>query len=208
MEKKVKKVILIAMTSILLISCQKTIEYKDNYYLINGKQHVFKVYTPPGWINDMLAAQKYGLVDMFYPDVMVVGPADDAFWVSIYANGLDYKINKVNYDTFTKRDIGNYKQSGKEVKIENESYQISDTTNIINYISYSISGLKNTYKEDVVYINTKTTCVKIVYSSGCEKAYKEYRKDFERFINDFVFLSSDPTEIKKILEEDRKLRNY
>ena len=203
-----KRTILIVLLSVLLTSCQNANAYKDNYYLINGKQHLFKIYTPTGWINDMQAAKNYGLVNIFYPDVIITGPADDAYWVSIYANGIDYRINNVNYDTFTQRDINHYKQSGKEVKIGNESYRISNNANITGYISYSISGLKGTYKEDVVYINTKTTCVKIVYSSGCEKAYKEYRKDFERFVNDFEFLSSNAAEIKKILEEDRKLRNY
>ena len=56
-------------------------------------------------------------------------------------------------------------------------------------------------------MNTKSTCVKIVYSSGNEKSYSTYKKDFIRFVKDFVFLSSSPKEIKKILVEDKKLRN-
>ena len=141
-----KNLTIMLLTILFFTSCQKRIPYEKNYYLINGKYHVFKLFTPEGWINNMNQAQQFGLVNLFVPNVIIVGSNNNTFWVSIYANGIDYQLNNIDYSSLIKKEKENYNKLSSNIKIIETQYFISNTSNIVNYIGYSIENIPKIYK--------------------------------------------------------------
>jgi hypothetical protein len=180
--------------------------YKNNYTLIHGSNHLFKVYTPPHWKNDIELAQKYGIESFFHPNVMVMGPKTETYWVSVYAMGWDKNSKSDTFASFVKATLDRMKSQSEVIDISNVSCTIGNMDNIRETAGYSFHNLPKGYSEDVVFIDTEKTCIQLVYSTGSPKAYYDFKEDFDRFVRDFIFLSSDPATIIRILEEDRKAR--
>jgi hypothetical protein len=203
-----KNILFFLMTVFFLANCQFKAPdtYKDNYSLVQGKNHLFKVYTPPHWKNDAELAQKYGIESFFHPNVMVMGPKTDTYWASVYAMGWDKNTKSDTFASFVNAALDRMKSRSEVLDISNVSYTIGNMDKIRETAGYSFHNLPRGYSEDVVFIDTEKTCIQLVFSTGSPKAYFDFREDFVRFVNDFVFLSSDPAEISRILDEDRKAR--
>jgi len=193
---------LLFATLLFTFSCSSN---SDNFYLVNGKFHLFKVYTPLNWVNNIEIAHKNGIATFFHPDNLL-NDQDAISNVYIYANGFDFNSPSANFDAFVNTEISNIKKLSKDVIVEKANYIIANTKHIKNIRSYSFINIPNRYRDECVYIESDKSVIAVIYSTKTKNAYNDNIKVFINFINSFSFLSSNPAEISELIRKDKSER--
>ena len=126
----------------------------------------------------------------------------------IYAQGWDKANKDTTFENFIQEDQREILKKFKNVKITKKDFNFSKMSHVKNAAYFVIENIPGRYKEDCLFLETDSTIINIVYSGVNKELYNLYKDEFEKFLTKFEFLSSDPVEIKKILEKDKKDRGY
>ena len=162
--------------------------------------------------NDFEYAKSLGVASFFKPEQPFIeapkNPYIENIDLYIYAQGWD-KVNKNStFESFIQEDQKNILKKIKDVKITKKDFNFSKMSHIKNAAYFVIENIPGRYKEDCLFLETDSTIINIVYSGVNKELYDLHKDEFEKFLTKFEFLSSDPIEIKKILEKDKKERGY
>jgi penicillin-binding protein-related factor A (putative recombinase) len=200
------KRLLIGVFSLLLMAgCSVEINGSDSYYLVHGQHHIFKIFTPNLWVADMEYASAHGLASFFKPaQPFTENPKTGD--VYIYAHGWDKANAEASLDKFIQQDQKDVLQKFKEIKISRIDPKFPKKNHVIQTEAYVIDNIPGRYRENCIYFETKSSIITIVYSGASKELYDTYKNQLDEFISRFEFLSSEPDEIRKILEEDMKAR--
>jgi hypothetical protein len=191
----------------LLVGCSVDINGSNNYYLINGRNHIFKVFAPQLWTNDAEHAKSLGIASFFIPaQPFIENPKNGDLY--IYAQGWDKANKDSTFEYFIQEDQKEILKKFKNVKITKKDFNFSKMNHIKNAAYFVIENIPGRFKEDCLFLETDSTIVNIVYSAANKELYDVYKDEFDKSLTKFEFLSSDPVEIKKILEKDKKERGY
>jgi len=195
----------IALLLIILIPFMKGYTNDNNslFYLVNGKLHLFKIFVPNTWINNINIAHENGIATFFHPKSALNTKYHEVY---IYANGYDYNSPSASFNNFVNEEIANMKTRSKEIIIENVKYNIKNMTGIKQFKCISFTNIPNSYRDDCVYIDTGKSVISIIFTTNNINAYLQNKPIFTNTILTFSFISSDPTEIHYLIEKDKKDR--
>lgn len=207
-----KKIFSVLISLIVLIGCSVDTNKSDNFYLIYGRNHVFKVYAPEYWVNDSEFAKSLGVASFFKPAQPVIedpkNPSIENSDLYIYAHGWDKANKNSTFEKFIHDDQQGIFDKYKNVKITKLEFDFTKMNHIKNAAYFVIENIPGRYKEDCLFLETDSTIINIVYSGASKNPYDTYKADFDKFVSKFEFLSSNPDEIREILEKDKKIRGY
>ena len=207
-----KKLIAALIMFTVLAGCSPDIDDSDNFYLIHGRYHVFKVYTPQSWVNDTEYAKSLGLTSFFKPaQPFIEDPKNPNMKngdLYIYAQGWDKANKDSTFEKFIHDDQQEIINKYKKVKITKVKFNFTKMNHIKNAAYFVIENIPGRYSEDCLFLETDSTIINIVYSGVNKKLYDLYQDDFAKFVSTFEFLASNPEEIRTILEKDKKDRGY
>jgi hypothetical protein len=199
------KILATALLSFILLGCSVEINGSDSYFLVHGRNHIFKVYAPSLWASDMEYGNAHGIASFFKPaQPFTENPKTGE--VYIYAHGWDKEISEASFEKFIKDDQQDVLNKFKDVKISKVDFKFPKKNHIIQAAYFVIENIPGRYKEDCIFLETKTSIINIVYSGASKELYDIHKDRLEEFISKFEFLSSDPDEIRKILEKNMKDR--
>ncbi len=154
--------------------------------VIYGAHHIFTIATPSDWINDKEMAKKVGLVSFFYPkDDSTKGQN-----VYFYAMGYDKDENNKDLESFAKGDLESFRK--KYPKLTTEKIELGLPGGIIDAIMYSFSNLTDRYKEDVVYLETDSAILVLIYAAATKEIYNSNLSIFNSFVASFQYRGNDP----------------
>jgi len=200
---KIKFFLLILLT-LFAFDSNPTHANETNYYYVYGRNHLFKVYTPDNWINDIELAHSVGIAVLFHPRLEVLKnsqPTD----IYIYAQGWDVKASGATLEQFIKEDTQRFKSQHQNSIVSQIPFKYEGHDGIIKAVYNRFEQLNGLY-EDCVYFETDKSVITVVYSGVNAALYSRFKPTFDEFLSKFQFVSSDPATIAKILEEDKKLR--
>ena len=154
--------------------------------VIYGKKHILTVETPAGWVNDKEIAQKIGLTNLFY------AKADTALMQKsyIYVNGYDKASTEETLQDFIDGDLQVYRQKYPDCKFEIE--EVGRDGGVKNAILYSFFNLNDRYREEVLYSETESAVIILVFSATTQTDYKNYQSVFDDFIQSFTYRGDNP----------------
>ena len=188
------KIVLLIILNIAFLLAQ------ENYIgFLHGKDHVYSLQAPKGWILDNQSGVNQGLHAVFYK----VGGSWGKSPVVMYTNVLIKKYEEIkNADEFLKKYLPDYIsrfEGNKVEKVEPYITADSDTLQVYHYFD-------NQYKnyEYVCYIDEEKTVVLIVFVAKTEELVKENIKYFYELIDSYKFLTDDQ---EKFLEVYNKFQN-
>lgn len=186
---------------ISLFSC--SINKENNFYLVNGKYHLFKVFTPKNWVNNIKIAHENGIATFFHPENALNSKYHEVY---IYANGYDSNSPSATFENFINQEKANMLLKSKNIIINEIKYDIANKKGIKQIKCISFNNIPNSYCDECVYIDTEKSVIALIFTSNSQKAYLENKNVFKNFVLNFSFISSDPGEITKIIKEDQKDR--
>ena len=196
----------------VLTGCSSDINGSDNLYLIHGRNHVFKVYPPQPWVNDAEYAKSLGVATFFKPEQPFIEDPKNPYIKNsdlyIYAQGWDKANKGSTFEKFIHDDQQEIMNKYKKVKITKVEFNFSKMNHIKSAAYFVIENIPGRYREDCLFLETDSTIINIVYSGVNKKVYDHYKDDFAKFVSKFEFLSSNPEEIRTILEKNKNDRGY
>ena len=154
--------------------------------VIYGKNHILTIETPVGWINDREIAQKIGLTNLFY------AKADTALMQKsyMYVNGYDKASTKDILQDFIDDYIQSYRIQYPDCKFEIE--EVGGNGGVKNAILYSFFNLNDRYREEVLYSETESAVIILVFSATTQTDYENYQSVFDDFIQSFTYRGDNP----------------
>lgn len=177
---------LVFQTSIAMAEPEKVVIYGDT--------HIFTVDRAENWILDRELAASQGIGSFFYPADN--GSKTETYF---YATGWEKPSKDSTLSEFIETNISQIKQSFPNVAYKKVKQGASGA--IRQAWMYTYENMGNRFKEDVIYLESDTTVINLVFSTKSEVSYKKYVKDFDKMASSFEYLSSDPEIIKKSLKD-------
>lgn len=155
---------------------------KPEPVLIYGQKHLFSVFIPKDWVLDRQLAKQLGLGSFFYPQ-----NSFNSTNTYIYAQGWDKESYDESLSEFIKADLEKFKIKHPKVTFEKRRQGFKGA--ILDAWLYTFSNMEGFYKEDVLYLETETCIITLVFSTKSKKDYDKYISTFDKFVNSFEFLS-------------------
>ena len=159
----------------------------DSLTLIHGEGHVFKVETPQGWIRDTKTAEQMGLIAMFYPEELK--------WQQVYAFAHGYGKENGNLDLFIQSDLKSFAQRYPEMTYK--EIRSAGKPPILASKLISFSNLSDRFKEEVLYLETETAIITLVFAASTQEIYNLHVRGFDDFIKSFQFLGTRLDSLKR-----------
>ncbi|MEE4246042.1 MAG: hypothetical protein V2I33_11565 [Kangiellaceae bacterium] len=177
---------LVFQTNLVIAEPEKVIIYGDN--------HIFTVDRAENWILDRELAASQGIGSFFYPADN--GSKTETYF---YATGWEKPRKDSTLSEFIESNISQIKQRFPDVTYKKVKQGTSGA--IRQAWMYTYENMGNRFKEEVIYLESDTTVINLVFSTKSEASYKKYVKDFDKMSSSFEYLSSDPEIIKKSLKD-------
>ena len=207
-----KKLISALIIFTVLTGCSADTNGSDNFYLIHGRNHLFKVFPSQPWVNDTEYASSLGVASFFKPAQPVIEDPKNPYIKNndlyIYAQGWDKANKDSTFEKFIHDDQQEIINKYKKIKITKVEFNFAKMNHIKNAAYFVIENIPGRYREDCLFLETDSAIINIVYSGVNKKLFELYKDDFAKFVSKFEFLSSNPEEIRAILEKDKKDRGY
>ena len=175
----------------ILSKIKAEIEGSDqkNWTIVYGDKHVFKVETPKNWVRDTESAQKSGLVAFFYPSTF-------KNWNAVYAFAHGYgKDVGEGIDSFIENDL--IKFGKKYPQLDHQEIPLNAEPPILQGRMLSFKNLTDRYTEEVVYLETETAIITIVFAASTEAIYDQHVSGFNEFVATFKFLGTNLDDFRK-----------
>ncbi len=154
-----------------------------NSGLIYGKDHLFALSAPTGWVLDNSSGVSQGLHAVFYPR----GGSWEHSPSVMYANTASKKVKgNETLEKLITFDVSRYKQNYVSLKIVNApDIQLTDHKSaVVKYFYYSNS-------EAVAYIDEENIVVLIVLSSTSQPEFEKSLTPFSQLVKSYRFLTSE-----------------
>lgn len=160
--------------------------------VIYGENHIFTIDRAENWILDRELAASQQLGSFFYPE-----DNKSKTETYFYAHGWEKPNEDSTLAEFIESNISQIKRSFPHATYTKEKQEASGA--IREAWLYTYENMGNRFKEEVIYLESDTTVINLVFSAKSEDSYKKYVKDFNQMAFSFKYLSSDPEKIKKSL---------
>jgi hypothetical protein len=173
---------------ILLFTCsicfsQEPDSTELNSGLIYGKDHLFGLTAPKGWVLDNSSGVSQGLHAVFYPK----GGSWEHSPSVMYANTASKKVQgNETLEKLIAYDVSQYKRSHKPIEVvESPDILTGDEKKaVVRYFYFS-------NYEAVAYINEEKTVTLIVLSSNSKAEFERSLTPFRELVGSYKFLSTD-----------------
>jgi len=163
--------------------------------IIYGKNHVFSVKAPDGWVYDSDTAKKFGLVHLIYPK-----SEPKPIRTYMYAYGWAPNSEPFILSEFINKDIETYrKRYGDKVKFEIRDVSLpADSeflTGKIKQVDFTnIPDEFGKYSERVIFIEARNSIVLLVFSFRSKEEESKYANDYMYIVKSFDFLGEDSSD--------------
>jgi hypothetical protein len=190
--------ILLLTVLVVFYSCVYGQEKTPEINVVYGDKHIFTIQTPTDWINDRKVAKEIGLVNFFYPlsDTLITQKN------YVYANAYDKKSSEETLQSFIDADLKKYRT--KYPGFQFEKIDVRFNGNVKNGQLYSLSNLRDRFKEEVLFAETTESIIVFSFSATTEESYKKYHPVFDSFVRSFIYRGNDP---RPFLEYMSKKKN-
>lgn len=166
--------------------------------VVYGENHIFSIERAENWILDRELAASQRLGSFFYP-----ADSQSKTETYFYAQGWDKPDEDSTLQEFIDSDISQFKEKFPDLTYE--KIKQGTAGSIYNAWMYTFSGMGDRFKEEVFYLESGTAVITLVFSAKTKESYEKYVKDFDKMASSFEYLSSDPEEIKRALEDTKEL---
>lgn len=168
--------------------------------VVYGENHIFSIERAENWILDRELAASQQLGSFFYP-----AESQSKTETYFYAQGWDKPSKDSTLQEFIDSDISQFKEKFPGLTYEKTK---QGTAGLIhNAWVYTYSDMGDRFKEEVFYLESDTAVITLVFSAKNKESYEKYVKDFDKMASSFKYLSSDPEEIKRALEDTKELQH-
>jgi hypothetical protein len=180
-----RSLLILTLLSITLILLSQE---KMNTGIIYGRNCVFMLGAPDGWVLDNKSGVNQGLYAVFYrngeswKDAKTVMYTNIASFIGTPDSTLDLLI---------KYDHSNFKKNYSDILITDEK-DIAINDKLAAKISY-LSGKSYGNFEAIAYINTPKSCVMIVLSSRTKQDFNNSISAFEKLLKSYTFIGDKVT---------------
>ena len=154
--------------------------------VIYGKQHIYTVETPNGWINDKEFAASVGLVSFFYARQDSLKQPKSYF----YTMGYDKDEKNHTLKSFISGDMETFRKKYPDFEFKQDD--ITPPRGVTKAEKYSFFNLTDRYREEVVYLETESSVLVCAFSAFSKEDYTNYRKAFKLFVASLHYRGNDP----------------
>lgn len=153
--------------------------------LVYGKNHMFAISAPKGWILDNVSGVGQGLYAVFYPE----GSSWKNGAVVMYANTITRNQDKKEtIDDAIEKDLKGYREDSPSVKISDADPLPTRREKHEAIVKY-FTGDRNDNYEAVAYIGEKNVVVFLVLSAKTKKDYDSSFPAFKELVASYFLIS-------------------
>lgn len=151
--------------------------------IIYGKDHVYALAAPKGWIMDNKAGVFQGLHAVFYP----VGSS----WVGgktiMYTNFISID-STVALKDFIDADIKDFRRNGNEKITFKEDFSVKDVSFTVYYFEYTADNIRA--YEYIAYTRAKTGVMTLVLHTLSKKDLKKNHNKLKELAETYLWIST------------------
>ncbi len=157
--------------------------------IVYGKDHVFALSAPKGWVLDNTSGVKMGLHAVFYPK----GSSWENSAAVMYANTIRKNLDqKETLNQVIEADLDGYKKHSPTVKVA-DAGQLPTKHEAQKAIVKYFSGDRNGRFEAVAYIDEKKTVIVLVLTAKTKKDFEDALPNFKELVASYFFISDQVT---------------
>ena len=153
--------------------------------LVYGKDHMFAIKAPKGWVLDNVSGIKEGLYSVFYPE----GSSWKSGAVVMYVNTVPLdQSKKETVDSVIEYDLGAYKKHSPSVSIESADPLATRRENHKAVVKHFSGDRDNNY-EAVAYVGETKVVVMLVLTARTKGDFQSSLRAFKELVASYFLIS-------------------